>query len=59
MIKIIKRLFGGLATALGYPLVDKQDFVDGYDIVDTVPRGTNKDGYNQPAPNNELPYRDW
>lgn len=56
MIKIIKRLFGGLATALGYPLVDKQDFVDGYDIVDTVPRGTNKDGYNQPAPNNEYAY---
>lgn len=56
MIKIIKRLFGGLATALGYPLVDKQDFVDGFDIVDQVPKGQNKDGYNQPAPNTELAY---
>lgn len=56
MIKIIKRIFGGLATLMGYPVVGKADFVDGFDIVDTVPRGVNKDGYNQPAPNNTFAY---
>jgi len=55
-IPIIKRLLGGIQTALGYPDVPKDGFLGGFDIVDQAPRRTNEDGYNQPAPNTDYAY---
>jgi len=56
MAQIIKRILGGIQTAIGYPDVPKDGFVDGFDIVDQSPMNINEDGYNQPAPNNEYAY---
>lgn len=55
-IEFRKRLVGGLDKDTNLNEVKPTDFIDGYDVVDKMPRINNQSGLSQPCSNTKLAY---